>query len=128
MEPAAAQRVLRRVGQVPVAEHDVVALDDELTGFALRDFIAVGVDELPGDARHDGAAGADFRLFGRVHRDDRRRLGKAVALADVDAELVHEILLDLERQRRAARDDEAQRGHVSLLASFVSRLQIDGTM
>ena len=114
MEPAAAQRVLRRVGQVPVAEHDVVALDDELAGLTFGDFLAVGVNELPGDARNDGATGADFRLLGRVHRDDWRGLGKAVALADVDAELVHEVLLNLQRQRRAARDDEAQGGHVFL--------------
>ena len=70
------------------------------------------IDELPlyaGDGRPDRA---DFCPPNGVHRDDGGRLRQAVALAYVDAEFLDEVLLDLERERRAAADDEAQALHV----------------
>ena len=112
MEPAAAQRILRRFRHIPVAEHDVVAAHDELAALAFRHFVSCGVDELPLDAGDGGTDGADDGLSDRIHRDDGRGFREAVAFAYIDAEFLDEILLDLERQRRAAADDEAEALHV----------------
>ena len=114
VQPAAAQRLFRSFLEVPVAEHDIGAPDDELARLAERHLAAVAADDAPVDIRHDGADGAGPRIVPWIHRDDRRCLGEPVALADRRLEFIAEILLDLLRQRRAARDDEAQRLHVLL--------------
>ena len=114
MEIAAAHGLLRGLLIVPVAEHDVRPLDEELAGLAVGHIVAVGIDDAPVDVFYDRADRADLGMAGRVHRHDRTRFRETVAFADIDAEFLHEILLDLERQRRAAADDEAQRMHVLL--------------
>src|SRR5262249_26239204 len=50
-EPAAAERVRRRLGHAPVAEHRVLAPADDLASFTGRDVRSVGVDDAHVDVR-----------------------------------------------------------------------------
>ena len=112
MQPAAAHDIARDVRQVPVAEHDVAAFDDELARLAHGDRVTVRIDDLVFEVRETRADGARDRMTWFRQRDQWRSLGEAVALADVDAEFRLELLLNLHGQRCAARDDDAHGGHV----------------
>src|SRR5918997_5477275 len=73
VEPAVVHDLVRGVLAVPVALHDVVALYDDLADLALRDIVAVVVDDLHLDALDRGADGADLALLvGMVEGGDRR--------------------------------------------------------
>src|SRR3954447_18160397 len=120
VEPAVLDRVLGGVGLVPVALHDVVALDDDLADLALVDLVAVVVDDLHLDALDRRADRALLALaLAVVERGDRRGLAQAVPLEDRAIELVLEVAHELAGQRRAARDTDAQRRGVGVVGMLV---------
>ena len=116
VEPAAAHRLGRRVGTLPVALHHVRALDDDLPHLALRDLLVVLVEDLHLDVADRRADRAGLALaVGVVEGCDRRGLAQPVPLQDLRAELSVERAQHLDRQRRAAGDADAQRGRVGPL-------------
>ena len=94
-----------------------MALDEDLADLALRDLVAVVVDDLHLDAGDRRADRARLALaVGVVERRDRRGLGQAVALEHLAAERLLEAAQDLDRHRRAARGADAQRRDVDVVA------------
>ena len=96
--PSVAEDLARRLLVLVVAGEDRLAADQQL---------AVVGEPAP---RSRGAAGRPCRSLKRVGPVDRaggRALGQPVALEDEDVERVEE-LDDLARERRAARDRDAQ--------------------
>ncbi len=110
-----AGRLLRLL---PVAQHHLRALDADLALLAERHLLG-GIVEI---AQRDDRAGqrqADrawlHRPVERIAGRDRRGLRQAVALDQLAAGQLLEALLDLERQRRAARQAELERRQVEAL-------------
>ncbi len=103
VQPAFAQHLRRRVLVLVVAEHHVRPLGQHLADAAL-----VRVRDLDVDAGQRAAHAAGHRLLARaLGGDDRRRLGHAVALVQLEAE-PEEVLHHVGRQRGAAADEQAQ--------------------
>ena len=98
VEPAVrVDRLGGRLGLVVVALHDVRA--------ARQDLAVLG--DLHLDARHRPPDRAEAPAAAAVDADDRRGLRQAVALVDLHAGADEE-LRELARERRAARDREAE--------------------
>ena len=120
VEPAVDDGLLGRLLAVPVALHDVVALDDDLADLALLDLVAVVVEQLHLDALDRRADGADLALLvGVVEGGDRRGLAQPVALEDLAVERLLEAAHQLAGHRRAAGAADPQRRVVALLARLV---------
>ena len=83
----------------------------------LREDLAVIGDAGPRRRRSAGRRVPMRMRVGRVHRDHRRRLGEAVALEDDQPRGVEE-LVDLGRERRAARHEVAQPAARALRAAW----------
>ena len=120
VQPAVADRLGGRVLALPVALHHVVAPDHDLADLALRDLVAVVVDDLHLDALDRSPDRAGLALaVGVVERGDRRGLREAVALEDLASERVLESAHQLDRHRRAARGAQLQGRGVELLVARV---------
>ena len=93
-QPSASMACARGLGVVPVALHDVRS--------AREDLAVLG--DLHLDAGNDRADRADAALVRRVDGDDRRGLGEAVALVDLEPGA------DEERRQLGARAARRRRG------------------
>ena len=80
VEPAVDDGVGRGLGVLPVARHHVLATDDNLTAGAVRDFLALGVQDDTVHRLHQSAGGPEAGVALGVRADDRSGLGEAVAL------------------------------------------------
>ena len=116
---AVADRQRRRLGVLVVALHDHVAAHHDLTGgdAVVRDLVAFLVDdeELTGRDELDSLTRLERRaLLGReprvlrsrlTHGDERRRLGQAVDVGDLPAQLAFDARDGGGGRRRAGRED-----------------------
>ncbi|MCY1523723.1 hypothetical protein D9M68_586280 [compost metagenome] len=92
MHPAAAQRLLRCLGLVPVAQHDIAAARHDLADLAARQLPVLGVDDPDLGAEAGLARGAHLAVgiglvrvvFRPEHRAHRREFGHAIALGELD--------------------------------------------
>ena len=90
-----------------VALHHVGPADEEHALPPGAHHVALLVDDLDLDLRHGRADGAGHRRRRRAHRDDRRRLGEAVALQQQYARGGEEAV-DVARQGAPARHAKAE--------------------
>ncbi len=102
VEPAAAERLGRRLRQHPVPGEDVLAAHEQLADLAHGDVAVVGVDEARLDVQQRAADRAELVLdvLGVEHGHGRRRLGQPEALLERHAAIVEE--LDQRQRRRGA--------------------------
>ena len=105
MEPAVDDGVGRGLGVLPVARHHVLAADDDLAAGAVRDFLALGVQDDDVHRLHQPAGGAEAGVALRVRADDRGGLGETVALEHGHAHGAEEAL-ELDVQQGAAAHEE----------------------
>ena len=120
VEPAAGERLLVGLRAAPVAEHHLVALDDDLADLADGHVAHVVVDEAEPAERHRAAGGGEQLgalgarpsrcEAGSKYRTLPRQLGHPEALHEVGAgEPGHRPAQRLDRHRRAAVGDRPQR-------------------
>ncbi len=109
MEPSVAHGFGRRGRILPVSGHDILAADDDLAPLAGRQFAPLVVEDPQFKRLQQHARRTEAVLVppGRVGRDDRSRLRKAVALEHGDADGI-EKALELAVEQGAAADEETQ--------------------
>ena len=111
-EPAVPQHRGGLLGAAQVTGHDVVAAHDDLpdlVDLAHAGPVGVGgVDQVHLHAPHRQADRSGARALAAGEGGDRGGLGEPVALHDRDPEMLLHAAQDLDRQRGAARDAQAQ--------------------
>src|SRR5271168_410743 len=100
----------RRLRQIPVPLHDVVAADLDLTGLARWDFVAVRIDDSHLDTFDRVSDRSRLAVtIGMVERRDRGGFREPVTLENRCTESFLEIIEDLNGKGGAARGADAQR-------------------
>ncbi len=112
VHPAVLQRLARRVGQVPVAEHIGRRFDCQLANLAGGPLGPVLADDLELRPRHRMPCRAhpliacQIVIARRQHRDGAGGLGHAVALDEAGVgDRLHRLAQQIERDRRGAIED-----------------------
>src|ERR1700733_6587690 len=105
MQPAAGHLLRRDVGEVEIMREEMLARDEDLAVLARRHVGAVAHDANR-TARHRPArrAAAGARAARPLDRRDRRRLGEPETLVHWDAELLFEVVDQIQLELRTAGD------------------------
>ncbi len=105
MQPAIDDGLCRRFGVLPIARHDILSLDNNLTALSVGNDIALGVTDLQVQVCHDTTARSEDGVSRGVGADNRRCLTQAIALEHRHTHGT-EIALQLDVEQRTATDKE----------------------
>ena len=107
VEPSVAYGLGRSLGVLPVSRHDVLTADDDLSLRTAGHLVPFLVEDLQVERDEDLARRTEAVpvVFGRVGRDDGRRLRESVSLKHRDADGVEEAL-ELRIEQGAPADEE----------------------